>query len=320
MSNRQVRRLRALLCTIAMTALVFGVGATSSPSHAAGGQTWHVLAGSQSPDMAIQGTQFLPGEIWIDAGDSVTWVANSAEPHTVTFLAGDAALDPAHQFQIPADGIPAGGTSYDGTSYYNSGVLSTLPDGSFPFPFALLRSYTLSFPSAGDFVYYCLFHGVMMQGTVHVRAAGTPYPFTQAQYDRRANTEANTIRADGNHLRAQLYAQADRHTVLAGGMGDGMAMVMRFVHQKLTIHAGDTVTFTNPSDAPHTVTFGEEPPPGALFDYVPATTYTGGAFSSFLPPFGSADVRVTFPNPGTYHYICAIHDAMGMVGDIDVVP
>jgi plastocyanin len=320
MSNRHVRRVRALLCTIAMTTLVLGFGVTPSPANAGAARTWHVLAGSQSPDMAIQGTQFLPGEIWIDAGDSVTWTANSAEPHTVTFLAGDANLDPSYQFQIPQDGFAVGGSSYDGTSYYNSGVLTTLPDGSFPFPFPLLKSYTLTFPMTGDFVYYCLFHGVMMKGMVHVRPAGTAYPFTQAQYDRKANTEANTIRADGNHLRAQLYAMADRHTVLAGGMGDGMAMVMRFVHQKLTIHAGDTVTFTNPSEAPHTVTFGEEPPPDQLFNYVPSTTYTGGAFSSFIPPFGSADVKVTFPNPGTYHYICAIHDAMGMVGDIVVVP
>ncbi|HEY3437632.1 MAG TPA: plastocyanin/azurin family copper-binding protein [Actinotalea sp.] len=29
---------------------------------------------------------------------------------------------------------------------------------------------------------------------------------------------------------------------------------------------------------------------------------------------------VTFTAAGTFHYICAIHDDMGMVGDVVVVP
>jgi len=29
-------------------------------------------------------------------------------------------------------------------------------------------------------------------------------------------------------------------------------------------------------------------------------------------------VTFTFPNPGTYHYICALHDTLGMQGDIIV--
>jgi plastocyanin len=59
----------------------------------------------------------------------------------------------------------------------------------------------------------------------------------------------------------------------------------------LTITAGDTVTWTNEDDSPHTV------------------TAAGGAFDS-----GNLDVggsfTFTFTEPGTYPYVCAYHDEM----------
>jgi plastocyanin len=38
-----------------------------------------------------------------------------------------------------------------------------------------------------------------------------------------------------------------------------------------------------------------------------------------LPP-GVTRFRVTFKNPGTYLYICAIHDELGMRGTVIVLP
>ena len=83
---------------------------------------------------------------------------------------------------------------------------------------------------------------------------------------------------------------------------------------------------------PHTVTFGLEPP-GGLPGLVPpanrsfpfsAPTPFAGSFnlnSGFLLsifPWGNT-FSVTFTAPGTYHYICGLHDMMGMKGTVTVV-
>lgn len=48
--------------------------------------SWTVSLGAQSADAASQAMAYLPNEIWIDAGDSVTWMSNTGEAHTVSFL------------------------------------------------------------------------------------------------------------------------------------------------------------------------------------------------------------------------------------------
>jgi plastocyanin len=49
-------------------------------------QSWNVVAGAQTPDGAKQAMAYLPNELWIHVGDSITWTAESGENHTVTFL------------------------------------------------------------------------------------------------------------------------------------------------------------------------------------------------------------------------------------------
>src|SRR5665213_1390048 len=48
--------------------------------------TWSVALGAQTSDAGVQAMAFLPDEIWIDAGDSVTWTSHTGEAHTVSFL------------------------------------------------------------------------------------------------------------------------------------------------------------------------------------------------------------------------------------------
>ncbi len=48
---------------------------TTVAQAAAPPQTWTVQVGSQSSDQAIQGMRFLPGDVTVDAGDTVRWVA-----------------------------------------------------------------------------------------------------------------------------------------------------------------------------------------------------------------------------------------------------
>jgi len=48
--------------------------------------TWKATVGAQSSDEGIQALAFLPNELWIHAGDSITWTFPTHEIHTVTFL------------------------------------------------------------------------------------------------------------------------------------------------------------------------------------------------------------------------------------------
>jgi plastocyanin len=323
--DRESRTARAtvIACAIGLLGAVGLVaGATTSAAVADGvSHHWTVLAGSQSADGSISGARFLPGEIWIDQGDTVTWAANSVEPHTVTFFPSNGT--PAGPFNPgdPTQVTRMGSGAVDGT-YQNSGVLTTVPIGQDfgPFPPFVTphQDYTLSFPGTGDFDYYCLVHGVMMKGTVHVAPAGTAYPFTQARYNAQAAAQARAIRLDGNRLRAHALGEASRHRVMVGA-DDGNAMVMRFLRHSVTVHVGDTVLFDNSMGmGPHTVTFGEEPVGAGLESYLPAASYGGGDLSSFLPP--GLTFAVTFTHAGTYHYICALHDVQGMVGRVIVRP
>lgn len=277
-----------------------------------GHRTWHVQVGSESHDQEIQGMAFLPSEIFINERDTIMWHANSAEIHTVTFLASGQPLQDFNPFD-PNELGPVGETSYDGKNYFNSGIMANVDVPGFK----SVRSYSLTFPHEGDFTYYCLVHGKMMKGTVHVREQGTDYPYNQGDYNRQARDEARSIIRDGQQLDASLAEQASNHQVMAGG-DDGVAMVMRFVQPSVTVHVGEKVNFVNNGmGAPHTVTFGNEPanifaPSGDPWHF------SGGDLSSgIIPPQGSFEV--TFKATGTFKYICALHDYMGMVGEVHVV-
>lgn len=203
--------------------------------------------------------------------------------------------------------------------FRNSGVVSTDQGG--------ITSYDLTFTGTGDYHYVCYVHGEMMTGIVHVRAAGTAYPYTQQNYNQQANTAAAVVRSDGNQLRAKAQAASDDHHVFVGA-ADSTTLVMRFIRPTVYIRAGEQVTFDLGRNVgigvPHTVTFGPEPTD--LAPHGDPTDYSGGALSSGLllpPPFnGFAGVpstyTVTFTKPGTYHYICMFHDTMGMEGDVVV--
>ena len=144
----------------------------------------------------------------------------------------------------------------------------------------------------------------------------------------------------------------DAHGV-AAGMGEVTATaggsstlsVMRFSHDRIEIHAGQTVEWTNQDPVtPHTITFGMEPPgdpfppspdvtvdaDGARHAIIASTsdsTHSGFIIAApqerlGLPqaPLGVTRFRVTFPHAGEFHYICALHDDLGMRGTVIVRP
>ncbi len=320
--SRAARTLLGVLAAlVALVVPLAGVGAahaTTTP------QTWTVRVGSQSPNMAIQGMRFLPGEITIDAGDTVQWLGNAAEPHTVTFFPNGAPqssippFDPTDPMQL----LPQGGSTFAPNTYFNSGIINNVPAGGdfgpFPPNVPHFNSYSLTFPDSGTYTYYCLVHGVMMVGVVHVQDAGTPYPFTQAQYDHQAQLQQLQLNVMGRHLWAQLFRSSTRDRVFLGD-DNGAVMVMRFVRPTVVVHTGGSVSWENIGmGAPHTVTFGQEPP-NPFLPVGDPTHYAGGDLSSGIVPPGGK-FTVTFTKPGTYHYFCALHDFMGMTGKVIVRP
>ena len=304
--------LTALVLPLALTG---GAWAYShhSQSHA---RTWTVRVGEESRDMAIQGMAYLPKNIYINAGDTIRWKANSAEIHTVTFLARGQTLASTQPFNASdprATGM-VGGHRYDGKSYYNSGLMSTMSSSFLP----TATHYSLKFPKTGTFTYWCLVHGKVMKGTVHVRPAGSHYPYTQRQYDRHSAKVTRAILKHGYHLWHETAEHATNHRVFTGN-DDDVAMVMRFIRPTVTVHAGETVHFKNIGmAAPHTVTFGAVKA-DFLKPYGDPAHFAGGQLNSgvLLP---GARFAVTFTKAGTYHYICAFHADMGMVGKVVVKP
>lgn len=309
-----LRRLFAApLFALLLTAL-FATPALASPRHAEShGHTWYVDVSAATPDQRMDIMHFLPGTITIDAGDTIIWTVKSGEIHTVTFLAKGQQYPGFNPNGDPLQLFPQGGSSYDGVSYYNSGILTTLPAAS-GFGFAL-QHYKLSFPITGDFTYYCLVHPGMI-GEVIVHPTGTPYPHTQDWYNRQNGIERDTFFAQGQALANQAEHTTNNHLVYVG-VGTMDVDYMRFIHQTVTIKVGQSVSFTNQSMGPHTVTFGPEEA-NIFAPYGDPTHYDGSYPLNSGLLFGPAPFTVTFVKRGVYQYHCALHDYLGMLATVIV--
>src|SRR6516162_51455 len=210
---------------------------------------WNATVGAESNDLGRQGLAFLPNEIWIHAGDSITWTVEATEPHTVTFLT-DGQIRPP--FNVGCPGFSTGSAIFDGSSCITSGLL---------FKDAKL---TVTFPVAGNFKLVCLIHNDMT-GMVHVLDLSQPLPHDQEFYDRLAQTEGRDLLGDRDaaklkHQHSQNGVAVGGGEIVATGAGSDTLSVMRFNDPVITVHAGDTVEWTNEdSVTAHTVTFGTEP-------------------------------------------------------------
>ena len=298
-------------CAAVMPALLSAPTASAheSESH----HTWYVHVGLDNPNHSIQVMTFSPNELWIDAGDTVVWTTGAAEAHTVTLMPNGG--PPPQPFAEDAFHFSRhGGSVYQSGAFFSSGVMSGL---SLTTSEPQTQTYSLMFPQEGSVTYYCWIHPAL-SGVIHVNEQGAAYPHTQKWYDlATAHLREESIEM-GNRIRAATLAKATNHWV-AVGVSDGMVDVMRFLRSSVTIHVGQSITFTNLSMGPHTVTFGQEvvPPPVPIGD---PTHYNGSAplSSGFL--FYKQSFTVTFTKAGTYDYFCALHDYMGMVGVVHVEP
>lgn len=188
-----------------------------------------------------------------------------------------------------------------------------------------------------------------MTGVIHVFGPKKPLPHDQAFYDAQAADRRNDLLSDADrHQHNALHAPA----VLAGigevsatAGGSDTLSVMRFQHDPTEIHAGQTVEWTNFDPVlPHTITFGTEPagdpvPPSSNVTvdadgarHAVITSPTDSVHSGFIiaapqeriglrqAPLGVTRFRVTFPQAGTFPYICALHEGLGMKGTVTVLP
>ena len=313
-------------------------------------QSWQATAGAQSRDMAVQALAFLPNEIWIHAGDSITWTFPVPEPHTVTFLK-PGQVRPT--FTVGCPGITANGSPFDGSACVNSGRITTVG-----------TTYTVTFPEPGNYRLVCLIH-VNMTGIVHVLSPGAPLPNDQDFYDRQAAVEQRDLLTDVDGGLGKKFGQdasnnsdganaSEHNHMIITGTGELVSTtggiqsvsVMRFMQPSITIHAGETVEWDSSDVSGHTITFGQEPtnvtpqtPPStnvfvdadgarhAIINSTSDNVHSGliaqaGHERNGVPqaPPGVTRFRVTFTTPGTYPYICAFHDELGMKGEVLVQP
>jgi plastocyanin len=296
---------------------------------------WQATVGAQSQNLGRQALAFLPNEIWIHAGDKVTWRFDVDEIHTVTFLTN---AQPRPPFPVGCPGFSSNPAVFTGANCV------TTP------PLTKPQAFTIQFPTPGNFRLVCLVHPDMT-GVVHVLNQIAPLPHEQPFYDAQAKEQAVALLSeadrDSEHSHPDHVIAAGTGQVLANAGGASTAALMRFSAGVMTVHAGQTVEWDTADPAtPHTITFGVEPanpmPPSANVTTDPdgarhATLNAPGdsAHSGFIaappqeriglpqapaPPPGATRFRVTFTHPGVYPYICALHDDLGMKGTIIVVP
>jgi plastocyanin len=349
-------------------------------------QTWQVTLGAQSKDASRQAMAFLPNELWIYEGDSITWTTKSGESHTVMFLAQTATTGAAAPGTTrPANGTAGltgcaggaqGGTSTTPspatlvvttglTNCINSGPIcdptlqqTPLPSNCYGWTNGTTNtvetSYTVAFPNGGNFKLVCLIHADMT-GVIHVRPNSDTLPHNQWFYKDAGRDQAHNLLEDEDRVGRDNDDQGDnsRHEVVttgevvATGGGKQFLTIMRFLPKTIHVHVNDTVEWTNLDPAaPHTVTFGIEPAipttlvgldnpsdPDSDTDLhatiTPLNTSVSSGFLVAAPqervglpqaPAGVRRLQVKFTFPGTFDYICALHDELGMKGKVVVHP
>jgi plastocyanin len=297
---------------------------------------WSATVGAQSNDKGFQALAFLPNEIWIHAGDRITWTFDADEIHTLTFLTAD---QPRPFFAAGCPGFSTDPATYDGSTCV------TTP------PMVKGQTFTVIFPVAGNFKLVCLVHE-NMDGRIHVLDLSEPLPHDQAFYDKQAASQRRELLSDARSDAAAAHALPNSRQGVTAGAGEVTARAggsstvsaLRFSDDNIQIHAGQTVEWDNQDPVtPHTITFGPEPedlvdpspdvtvdPDGArhaIIDSTSDSTHSGFIVAApqerlGLPqaPLGVTRFRVTFPNAGTFPYICALHDDLGMTGQVTVSP
>lgn len=309
-------------------------------------QTWQATVGAQSKDMGKQVVAFLPNEMWIHAGDTINWTSASGDIHTVSFLvAGQKYVD----FTVGCPGYSASGSSFNGSACISAPPLNQ--GQSFAVKFPKAGNYKVVCLVHSNMT--GVIHVLPAPATLpHDQAFYNDQAADQAK-SILADADMDMDHPGDGGAQGMLTARVIRgkNSVVAGvgemastAAGFESLSVVRFLSGTIEVRVGDTVEWTNLDPAlPHTVTFGTEPgnpgPPSAnvtldadgarhaTLKFVGDSAHSGflvaapqDQFGVAQSPPGATVFRVTFTHAGTYDYICALHDTLGMVGKVIVKP
>ncbi|MCA1645701.1 MAG: hypothetical protein LC797_09635 [Chloroflexi bacterium] len=258
----------------------------------------------------------------------------------------DLMINPLMGFATRLPGAPMETYSGSGT-FINSGLLQKqTPPGAPP-----NQSMGVVFDTPGTYNYLCLVHTDRMFGTVEVVTPDAPAD-VQDTVDARARAEIAaelplvaaarqeaqaTKQEPGSNGSTTWYVRAGASEVFSG---DGRAQAMDFLPKELTVKTGDTVvwgssyfhtvSFPNTTPAPEFVLPTPQPagPPMLVLNPLeviptkPTATYDPTKYynSSDMGPFSLAGYAwsLSFDKPGTYEYVCLVHQDLGMKGTITV--
>lgn len=316
---------RKLLFALALLALVVGTfaGMNARDAIAQDGPTVTINAGNGEVGYSIN--QFLPKSARVVEGTTVDFVFPWYELHIVAFLA-EGAPPPAG----PPPVSPSGVSWPNSQGAISSGEIFGNPDNP--------PVFSVKFPTAGVFQYFCPIHP-MMTGTIEVVAAGTPGIDPQVTLDARAKAEYNssiiTIKETAAGLKAapaqvSVVGGKSTHTVVTGAESLYGDDAMQFFPAAITIKEGDAVRWKANALAPHPLVINPQNLPDGFDPFGPGvggSTFAGsGAWASpvlsTMPAeFGPAAVTefsLTFTKAGTYTYMCILHADQGMVGTVTV--
>jgi len=310
--------------------------------HTSAATKYNAFAGGGGRGVAVE--TFRPSTIFVNLGDTVSFTNPYEEFHTVSFLGGETAPElilakpnpagpPTLSFNAKVAApspLPPVGVSYDGTKFTNSGFLFKG------------QSWDVTFSKLGTYPFVCLIHPGM-EGSVYVLPQGTTVP-TQAQRDAEAATllEQGIVKGEAAAAAAKPTSTKNAngttsYTVL--NAASGTSDVMQFLPARINLNVGDAVTWNNPTEVPHTVTFlsGTALPDLTLPDMstinsvaffpngAPSRSYDGtgyqnsGVISADAQlATGGQQFTMTFTKAGTYPYICLLHADQGMAGVIQV--
>jgi plastocyanin len=255
-------------------------------------------------------------------------------------------LNPVRDFPVGDATAP-----YRGNNFISSGRLAKDRDfWGVPVP----DTFSLTFDTPGTYQYLCLVHTGAMYGTVEVVDASAASVPSQAEIDALAQSEMASLlgrveqaRAQGSNPRNDPGPNGSHFWYVRPGnteqgVNERRVQLLEFLPSDLTITAGDTVIW--PSLVLHSVTFTPSPPPPAFIMpedrpegppwmirnplivdpakptgvYDPALYYNSGGLNP-PSPTGTA-WALTFETPGTFEYICGVHQELGMKGRITVLP
>ncbi|HLI28523.1 MAG TPA: plastocyanin/azurin family copper-binding protein [Chloroflexota bacterium] len=319
--------------------------APAAPS-ASSGQTLDVVAGAFDPATQIEALEFLPKTVTITAGSTVRWLIHgfhnvalaSGQPYPEPFLplpAGGLQVNPLVADPVQPESV------YRGVGYFNSGLPA---DPSQPFEWAL------TFAEPGTYEYACIIHPNMKAQVVVVpESSAVP---SQAEVTAQGQRELAEYLAVAQEQASQQ--QSTMQPTVEGTTLWGVPMdipsnpntaVHKYFPQHLTVEVGDTVRWVNQAlTEPHTVTFragaprerefvpqpqASGPPllvgnPRVIDPVVPPQPWDGQSYvgSGMIGPGmpAGSEFQLTFGTPGTFSYVCVLHEDLGMSGFVTVVP